>query len=156
MIENVGGRLRLRYVGLEDTESYDQWLFYLDYRLRPVGWCQENKYRMDPPSGKGQGFCCCELCQKTVSSVPGCVPRKFMSSAASCTSERVIIKHLNFRICAIENKTQDLNCKCSKRGRLWGGGCGEVELDPLESWVQKCKALRVRVDGDMVTCSLFL
>ncbi|CAO2595052.1 Scm-like with four MBT domains protein 2 [Lemmus lemmus] len=52
VIENVGGRLRLRYVGLEDTESYDQWLFYLDYRLRPVGWCQENKYRMDPPSVK--------------------------------------------------------------------------------------------------------
>ncbi|KAM9673737.1 scm-like with four MBT domains protein 2 isoform 1-T3 [Trichechus inunguis] len=50
VIENVGGRLRLRYVGLEDTESYDQWLFYLDYRLRPVGWCQENKHRMDPPS----------------------------------------------------------------------------------------------------------
>ncbi|XP_050006439.1 scm-like with four MBT domains protein 2 isoform X1 [Alexandromys fortis] len=50
VIENVGGRLRLRYVGLEETESYDQWLFYLDYRLRPVGWCQENKYRMDPPS----------------------------------------------------------------------------------------------------------
>ncbi|XP_058388366.1 scm-like with four MBT domains protein 2 isoform X2 [Diceros bicornis minor] len=50
VIQNVGGRLRLRYVGLEDTESYDQWLFYLDYRLRPVGWCQENKYRMDPPS----------------------------------------------------------------------------------------------------------
>ena len=54
VLENAGGRLRLRYVGLEDTESYDQWLFYLDYRLRPVGWCQENKYRMDPPSGKGQ------------------------------------------------------------------------------------------------------
>ena len=54
VLENAGGRLRLRYVGLEDTESYDQWLFYLDYRLRPVGWCQENKYRMDPPSGKGR------------------------------------------------------------------------------------------------------
>ncbi|XDA82082.1 hypothetical protein R6Z07M_011966 [Ovis aries] len=50
VLENAGGRLRLRYVGLEDTESYDQWLFYLDYRLRPVGWCQENEYRMDPPS----------------------------------------------------------------------------------------------------------
>nr|XP_044990838.1 scm-like with four MBT domains protein 2 isoform X5 [Jaculus jaculus] len=50
VVDNVGGRLRLRYVGLEDTDSYDQWLFYLDYRLRPVGWCQENKYRMDPPS----------------------------------------------------------------------------------------------------------
>lgn len=52
VVENVGGRLRLRYVGLEETESYDQWLFYLDCRLRPVGWCQENKYRMDPPAGK--------------------------------------------------------------------------------------------------------
>ncbi|KAH0617158.1 hypothetical protein JD844_028892, partial [Phrynosoma platyrhinos] len=50
VLDNVGGRLRLRYVGLEETESYDQWLFYLDYRLRPVGWCQENKYRLDPPA----------------------------------------------------------------------------------------------------------
>ncbi|XP_038228462.1 scm-like with four MBT domains protein 2 isoform X2 [Dermochelys coriacea] len=50
VVENVGGRLRLRYVGLEETESYDQWLFYLDCRLRPVGWCQENKYRMDAPA----------------------------------------------------------------------------------------------------------
>ncbi|XP_044847387.1 scm-like with four MBT domains protein 2 isoform X2 [Mauremys mutica] len=50
VVENVGGRLRLRYVGLEETESYDQWLFYLDCRLRPVGWCQENKYRLDPPA----------------------------------------------------------------------------------------------------------
>lgn len=54
--ENVGGRLRLRYVGLEHTESYDRWLFYLDYRLRPIGWCQENKYRMDPPSGERRHF----------------------------------------------------------------------------------------------------
>ncbi|XP_054845207.1 scm-like with four MBT domains protein 2 isoform X2 [Eublepharis macularius] len=50
VLENVGGRLRLRYVGMEETESYDQWLFYLDYRLRPVGWCQENKYRLAPPA----------------------------------------------------------------------------------------------------------
>ncbi|XP_053572402.1 scm-like with four MBT domains protein 2 [Bombina bombina] len=49
VIENIGGRLRLRYVGLEDSESCDQWLFYLDCRLRPVGWGQENQCRMDPP-----------------------------------------------------------------------------------------------------------
>ncbi|OXB77714.1 UNVERIFIED_CONTAM: hypothetical protein H355_011978 [Colinus virginianus] len=55
VVENVGGRLRLRYVGLEETESYDQWLFYLDCRLRPVGWCQENKYRMDPPAAIPDG-----------------------------------------------------------------------------------------------------
>ncbi|KAG8440042.1 hypothetical protein GDO86_006003 [Hymenochirus boettgeri] len=49
VLENVGGRLRLRYVGLEELESHDQWLFYLNLRLRPVGWCQENQCRMDPP-----------------------------------------------------------------------------------------------------------
>ncbi|KAM8972138.1 scm-like with four MBT domains protein 2 [Pelodytes ibericus] len=49
VVENVGGRLRLRYVGLEEADSCDQWLFYLDCRLRPVGWCQENQCRMDPP-----------------------------------------------------------------------------------------------------------
>ncbi|KAL7982825.1 hypothetical protein Chor_013161 [Crotalus horridus] len=50
VVENVGGRLRLRYAGLEETETYDQWLFYLDCRLRPVGWCQENKYQLEPPA----------------------------------------------------------------------------------------------------------
>ncbi|XP_068132148.1 scm-like with four MBT domains protein 2 isoform X3 [Hyperolius riggenbachi] len=49
VIENVGGRLRLRYVGLEESDACDQWLFYLDCRLRPVGWCQENQCRMEPP-----------------------------------------------------------------------------------------------------------
>ncbi|XP_077120607.1 scm-like with four MBT domains protein 2 isoform X2 [Ranitomeya variabilis] len=49
VLENVGGRLRLRYVGLEESDSCDQWLFYLDCRLRPVGWCQENQCRMEPP-----------------------------------------------------------------------------------------------------------
>ncbi|XP_069485774.1 scm-like with four MBT domains protein 2 isoform X2 [Ambystoma mexicanum] len=50
VIENIGGRLRLRYVGLEGADICDQWLFYLDCRLRPIGWCQENNYKMDPPS----------------------------------------------------------------------------------------------------------
>ncbi|XP_018421974.1 PREDICTED: scm-like with four MBT domains protein 2 [Nanorana parkeri] len=49
VIENVGGRLRLRYVGLEESDACDQSLFYLDCRLRPVGWCQENQCRMEPP-----------------------------------------------------------------------------------------------------------
>ncbi|XP_070610530.1 scm-like with four MBT domains protein 2 isoform X2 [Erythrolamprus reginae] len=50
VVENVGGRLCLRYAGLEETDSCDQWLFYLDWRLRPVGWCQENKYQLEPPA----------------------------------------------------------------------------------------------------------
>ncbi|KAG2460168.1 SMBT2 protein, partial [Polypterus senegalus] len=49
VIENVGGRLRLRYTGM-DCDSYDIWLFYLDCRLRPVGWSQENRYTMEPPT----------------------------------------------------------------------------------------------------------
>ncbi|XP_042191266.1 scm-like with four MBT domains protein 2 isoform X2 [Callorhinchus milii] len=49
VIENVGGRLCLRYEGLNDGK-HDQWLFYLDYRLRPVGWCQENHCKLEPPA----------------------------------------------------------------------------------------------------------
>ncbi|XP_038667816.1 scm-like with four MBT domains protein 2 [Scyliorhinus canicula] len=50
VIENVGGRLCLRYEGLNDVDKHDQWLFYLDCRLRPVGWCQENGCKLDPPT----------------------------------------------------------------------------------------------------------
>ncbi|MGH0135786.1 UNVERIFIED_CONTAM: hypothetical protein FKN15_035174 [Acipenser sinensis] len=49
VIENIGGRLRLRYFGL-DCDTHDKWLFYLDFRLRPVGWCLENRYSMEPPT----------------------------------------------------------------------------------------------------------
>ncbi|XP_041113689.1 scm-like with four MBT domains protein 2 isoform X1 [Polyodon spathula] len=49
VIENIGGRLRLRYFGL-DCDTHDKWLFYLDFRLRPVGWCLENRYNMEPPT----------------------------------------------------------------------------------------------------------
>lgn len=47
---NVGGRLCLRYEGLNDLEDHDLWLFYLNSRLRPVGWCLENGCKLDPPS----------------------------------------------------------------------------------------------------------
>ncbi|XP_061108826.1 scm-like with four MBT domains protein 2 isoform X2 [Conger conger] len=49
VVQNVGGRLRLRLVGV-DSNAHDTWLFYLDLRLRPMGWCQENNLRMDPPT----------------------------------------------------------------------------------------------------------
>uniref|UniRef100_A0A3Q4AVC3 SAM domain-containing protein n=1 Tax=Mola mola TaxID=94237 RepID=A0A3Q4AVC3_MOLML len=43
VIQNVGGRLRLRYTGLsEEHQAQDTWLFYLDIRLRPFGWALEN------------------------------------------------------------------------------------------------------------------
>uniref|UniRef100_A0AAZ3RHC2 SAM domain-containing protein n=1 Tax=Oncorhynchus tshawytscha TaxID=74940 RepID=A0AAZ3RHC2_ONCTS len=49
--QNVGGRLRLRHVGLQD-DAHDTWLFYLDVRLRPLGWAQENRLSLEPPAGK--------------------------------------------------------------------------------------------------------
>uniref|UniRef100_A0A8C7CZE6 Scm like with four mbt domains 2 n=1 Tax=Oncorhynchus kisutch TaxID=8019 RepID=A0A8C7CZE6_ONCKI len=51
--QNVGGRLRLRHVGLQD-DAHDTWLFYLDVRLRPLGWAQENRLSLEPPAGKGE------------------------------------------------------------------------------------------------------
>uniref|UniRef100_A0AAZ3P1T7 SAM domain-containing protein n=1 Tax=Oncorhynchus tshawytscha TaxID=74940 RepID=A0AAZ3P1T7_ONCTS len=47
--QNVGGRLRLRHVGLQD-DAHDTWLFYLDVRLRPLGWAQENRLSLEPPT----------------------------------------------------------------------------------------------------------
>lgn len=50
IIENVGGRLYLRYVGLESA-GHDFWLFYLDCRLHPPGWANARKYEYKPPEG---------------------------------------------------------------------------------------------------------
>ncbi|CAB1345870.1 unnamed protein product, partial [Coregonus sp. 'balchen'] len=47
--QNIGGRLRLRHVGLQD-DAHDTWLFYLDVRLRPLGWAQENRLSLKPPA----------------------------------------------------------------------------------------------------------
>uniref|UniRef100_A0A4W6D8J3 Scm like with four mbt domains 2 n=1 Tax=Lates calcarifer TaxID=8187 RepID=A0A4W6D8J3_LATCA len=50
VIQNVGGRLCLRYAGLsEDHQAQDTWLFYLDVRLRPLGWALENHLTLEPP-----------------------------------------------------------------------------------------------------------
>ncbi|XP_054480783.1 scm-like with four MBT domains protein 2 isoform X1 [Anoplopoma fimbria] len=52
VLQNVGGRLRLRYAGLsDDHEAQDTWLFYLDVRLRPLGWAQEYRFTLEPPTG---------------------------------------------------------------------------------------------------------
>ncbi|KAM9327842.1 scm-like with four MBT domains protein 2 isoform 2-T4 [Pholidichthys leucotaenia] len=51
VIQNVGGRLRLRYASLsEEQEAQDIWLFYLDVRLRPLGWALENHLALEPPT----------------------------------------------------------------------------------------------------------
>lgn len=52
VVQNVGGRLRLRYAGLSDDQrAQDTWLFYLDVRLRPLGWALENSLALEPPTG---------------------------------------------------------------------------------------------------------
>lgn len=52
VIQNIGGRLCLRYAGLsEEHHSQDIWLFYLNVRLRPMGWAQENSLTLEPPMG---------------------------------------------------------------------------------------------------------
>ncbi|XP_040199277.1 scm-like with four MBT domains protein 2 isoform X2 [Rana temporaria] len=75
VIENVGGRLRLRYVGLEESDACDQWLFYLDCRLRPVGWCQENQCRMEPPL---------DICPLKTITEWKCALENSLINAASC------------------------------------------------------------------------
>uniref|UniRef100_A0A672GVH1 Scm like with four mbt domains 2 n=1 Tax=Salarias fasciatus TaxID=181472 RepID=A0A672GVH1_SALFA len=51
VLQNTGGRLRLRYAGLsEELRAPDAWLFYLDVRLRPLGWALENQLRLEPPT----------------------------------------------------------------------------------------------------------
>ncbi|KTG31023.1 hypothetical protein cypCar_00027022 [Cyprinus carpio] len=48
---NIGGRLCLSYVGLNDP-AYDMWMFYLDTRLRPLGWAKENYLSIKPPTDR--------------------------------------------------------------------------------------------------------
>lgn len=51
VVRNVGGRLRLRHAGLGDGHGdRDVWLFYLDVRLRPLGWALENRLALEPPA----------------------------------------------------------------------------------------------------------
>ncbi|XP_054136920.1 scm-like with four MBT domains protein 1 [Melozone crissalis] len=50
VVDNVGGRLKLRYEGLEDLDKFDQWLFYLDPFLHQVGWAAQHGYSLQPPS----------------------------------------------------------------------------------------------------------
>uniref|UniRef100_A0A667ZEA5 Scm like with four mbt domains 2 n=1 Tax=Myripristis murdjan TaxID=586833 RepID=A0A667ZEA5_9TELE len=51
VVQNVGGRLQLRSAGLhDDQKTQDIWLFYLDVRLRPLGWALENSLALEPPT----------------------------------------------------------------------------------------------------------
>ncbi|XP_019626282.1 PREDICTED: scm-like with four MBT domains protein 1 [Branchiostoma belcheri] len=49
IMENIGGRLRLRWDGVGNTHTHDFWLFYLSPRLHPVGWAQKHGCYLKPP-----------------------------------------------------------------------------------------------------------
>ncbi len=49
-MENVGGRLLLRFEGTDKAKD-DFWLFYLHRRLHPIGWCKDNEVVYKPPEG---------------------------------------------------------------------------------------------------------
>lgn len=47
IIENYGGRLKLRYSGAKEPDDF--YLFYLSYRLHPPGWAKEHRVIIKPP-----------------------------------------------------------------------------------------------------------
>ncbi|XP_046529557.1 scm-like with four MBT domains protein 1 isoform X2 [Equus quagga] len=49
VVENIGGRLKLRYKGLESSDNFDHWLYYLDPFLHHVGWAAQQGYELQPP-----------------------------------------------------------------------------------------------------------
>ncbi len=55
VMENVGGRLLLRYEGTDKAKD-DYWLFYLHYRLHPIGWGKEHQAEYEPPEGEDISF----------------------------------------------------------------------------------------------------
>ncbi len=51
VMENVGGRLLLRYEGT-DKANHDFWLFYIHYRLHYIGWAKEHGLSYKQPPGR--------------------------------------------------------------------------------------------------------
>ncbi|KAG8576881.1 hypothetical protein GDO81_010005 [Engystomops pustulosus] len=65
------------------------WLFYLDCRLRPVGWCQENPCRMEPPL---------DLCPlKSMSEWKSALEKSLVDSARSPLPVEVFKDHADLR-----------------------------------------------------------
>ncbi|XP_019489498.1 PREDICTED: scm-like with four MBT domains protein 1 [Hipposideros armiger] len=49
VVENIGGRLKLCYEGLESSDSFGHWLYYLHPFLHHVGWSAQQGYEIQPP-----------------------------------------------------------------------------------------------------------
>eukprot|EP00795_Rhopilema_esculentum_P009517 gene9517-17256_t len=51
VIEIVGHRVRIRYDGFGDNDSQDFWCNFQAEELYPIGWCAENSFPLQPPTG---------------------------------------------------------------------------------------------------------
>jgi len=51
VIEVVGHRVRIRYDGFGDDSSQDFWCNFQAEELFQIGWCAENSFPLQPPSG---------------------------------------------------------------------------------------------------------
>lgn len=49
VVENIGGRLKLQYEGLERHDGFEHWLYYLDPFLHHIGWAAQQGYELQPP-----------------------------------------------------------------------------------------------------------
>lgn len=49
VVENIGGRLKLRYEGLESRDGFEHWLYYLDPFLHHIGWAAQQGCDLQPP-----------------------------------------------------------------------------------------------------------
>ncbi|XP_028643386.1 scm-like with four MBT domains protein 1 [Grammomys surdaster] len=49
VVENIGGRLKLQYEGLESHDGFEHWLYYLDPFLHHIGWASQQGYELQPP-----------------------------------------------------------------------------------------------------------
>ena len=52
VIEVVGHRVRIRYDGFGEDASQDFWCNFQAEELFQIGWCAENSYPLQPPTGK--------------------------------------------------------------------------------------------------------
>ena len=52
VIEIVGHRVRIRYDGFGDNDSQDFWCNFQAEELYPIGWCAENSFPLQPPTGE--------------------------------------------------------------------------------------------------------
>lgn len=52
VVEILGHRVRIRYDGYGQDDSNDFWCNFQADELYPIGWCAQNAYPLQPPTGR--------------------------------------------------------------------------------------------------------